>query len=106
MARQNSVPTLKHRDGMSSDDEEAESETIAYYEEREKIEEDSKQLFADVLEDYSSLKFVAKNLEEWRNKSYSSYKDAYVSHCLPRLLGPFVILELINWNPFQEVGNY
>lgn len=105
MARQNVISTLKHRDGMSSDDEEAESETITYYEERDKIEEESKQLFADVLEDYSSLKFVAKRFEEWFEKSCSSYKEAYVSHCLPRLLGPFVVFELINWNPFEEVGN-
>lgn len=55
----------------------------------------------DVLEEFSSVDFVLKHLFEWKNKYLESYVEAYVNVCLPKLLGPFVRLEILTLNPLE-----
>jgi len=55
----------------------------------------------DVIEEFSSVDLVLNHMLEWKNKYIESYVEAYVNVCLPRLVGPFVRLELIIWNPLE-----
>lgn len=55
----------------------------------------------DVLKEFASVDVVLKHMLEWKNKYLESYTEAYVNVCLPKLLGPFVRLELLTWNPLE-----
>lgn len=30
-----------------------------------------------------------------------SYEEAYIELCIPKLLAPFIRLEMLNWNPLK-----
>jgi len=55
----------------------------------------------DVLQDFASVDSVLKHMLEWKNKYKESYIEAYVNVCLPKLVGPFVRIEMITWNPLE-----
>lgn len=65
------------------------------------IKSDSELMMDDVLQDFASVDSVLKHMLEWKNKYKESYVEAYVNVCLPKLLGPFVRLEMITWNPLE-----
>lgn len=69
------------------------------------IKSDSDLLMDDVLEEFSSVDFVLKHMLEWKNKYMKSYEEAYVNLCIPKLVGPFVRLEMIVWNPLEVCIN-
>lgn len=58
-------------------------------------------IFDDVIQDFSSLDKIKARFEEWRFGFFDSYKEAYIHLCLPKLLSPFLRLEMLDWNPFQ-----
>lgn len=55
----------------------------------------------DVLQDFASVDNVLNHMYEWKNKYKESYLEAYVNVCLPKLVGPFVRIEMITWNPLE-----
>ncbi|XP_052809923.1 PAX3- and PAX7-binding protein 1-like [Mya arenaria] len=91
-----------HNEGLSSDDEENQSEISKYNQERDDILERAEQVFEDVVNDFSDTDCVRERFSAWRNQYGESYTEAYISLCLPKLVNPFVRLRLVSWNPFQE----
>lgn len=55
----------------------------------------------DVLEEFASVDLVLKHMLEWKKKYLESYIEAYVNVCLPKLVGPFVRIEMLTWNPLE-----
>ncbi|KAE9544711.1 hypothetical protein AGLY_000253 [Aphis glycines] len=92
----------KHADGMSSDEEVPETDASAFRNQLELIKSDSNMLLDDVLEEFSSVDLVLKHMLEWKNKYLESYIEAYVNVCLPKLVGPFVRIEMLTWNPLED----
>ena len=58
-------------------------------------------LFEDVVDDFCDTDSVREKFYDWKNKYGDTYKEAYIGLCLPKLVNPFVRLQLINWNPLQ-----
>lgn len=92
----------KHYEGMSSDDEIPDQDNITYKQNRDAIITDRDEIFSDVIDDYSNIKNILEHLENWRRFDYDSYTEAYASLCIPKIVGPFLRLELIFWNPLIE----
>lgn len=65
------------------------------------IKSDSNLLLDDVLEEFASVDLVLKHMLEWKNKYLESYIEAYVNVCLPKLVEPFVRIEMLVWNPLE-----
>ena len=58
-------------------------------------------VFGDVLDEFHKLSLVKDRYEQWKWGFSESYKQAYISLCLPKLFDPFVKLEMIDWNPLE-----
>lgn len=67
----------------------------------ESIHTGVERLFEDVVEDFSEIHSIRERFEDWRSLYNDTYKEAYIGLCLPKLVNPFVRLQLINWNPLQ-----
>ncbi|KAM9273843.1 LOW QUALITY PROTEIN: intron Large complex component GCFC2 [Cariama cristata] len=90
-----------HHEGMSSDDELTPTEVNEFR--RAKVDnvlEDSRKVFEDVHADFCDIRKIL--LKEWKEKFPDSYREAYISFCLPKLLNPLIRLQLINWNPLEQ----
>uniref|UniRef100_A0A2S2PWV7 GC-rich sequence DNA-binding factor 1 n=2 Tax=Sipha flava TaxID=143950 RepID=A0A2S2PWV7_9HEMI len=92
----------KHADGMSSDEEVPETDASAFRSQLEIIKSDSTLLLDDVLEEFASVDLVLKHMLEWKDKHLESYIEAYVNVCLPKLIGPYVRIEMLTWNPLED----
>jgi hypothetical protein len=44
---------------------------------------------------------VVAHFREWKYNFPTSYNQAYISLCLPKLLAPYVSLQLASWNPLS-----
>ncbi|XP_065565656.1 PAX3- and PAX7-binding protein 1-like isoform X2 [Artemia franciscana] len=91
-----------HCEGLSSDDELPESENVLFKAETERFRTEAGALFEDVTEEFSTVEGLKQNFENWRRTHLDSYRDAYVSMCLPKVFSPFVRLQLITWNPLED----
>ncbi|KAG7187898.1 hypothetical protein KM043_013866 [Ampulex compressa] len=97
------VPTLpKHIDGMSSDDEVTEQQNLAFKQMKDEIDNDSKEIFSDVMDDYCTVRGILSKLESWKEVDMDAYIETYVSLCIPKIISPIVRLQLITWNPIME----
>ncbi|KAK9498494.1 hypothetical protein O3M35_003118 [Rhynocoris fuscipes] len=96
---------ISHIDGMSSDEEITETEIITAKTQRDVIEQDAKHVFEDTLDEFATIRGILERFESWRRTDIDAYKEAYVSLCLPKLLGPILRLKLLFWNPFSQ-GNF
>ncbi|XP_045450877.1 PAX3- and PAX7-binding protein 1 [Melitaea cinxia] len=94
-----------HRDGDSSDDELPPALRHHCAQETEAIRSLSARLFADALSAWRSVRGVCARMARLRRRQPALYADAYVAHCLPRLLAPYVRHELILWNPLADEDN-
>lgn len=65
------------------------------------IESDAKLVFDDVVDEFCSVAGIMKRFENWRNTNMESYKEAYASLNLTKILGPILRLKLLMWNPLQ-----
>jgi len=65
----------------------------------ERIIHQSKNIFEDVVDNFSSINAVKLQFERWKDQCGDSYKNAYISLCLPKLFTMFTRIELIEWNP-------
>lgn len=65
------------------------------------IQSNVERLFEDVVEDFSEVHSIRERFEDWRSLYNDSYKEAYIGLCLPKLINPFVRLQLINWDPLE-----
>jgi hypothetical protein len=58
-------------------------------------------VFSDVVDEFCTIRDVASRFENWRSTDSVAYREAYVSLCLPKVLGPLVRLKTLMWNPLQ-----
>ena len=65
--------------------------------------EESKTIFEDVRADCCDIRKILLKFQERKEKFPNPYCDAYIGFCLPKLLNPWVRVQLINWSPL-EVG--
>ncbi|XP_071999793.1 intron Large complex component GCFC2 [Engystomops pustulosus] len=93
-----------HHEGMSSDDELPPDQEREYQQNQEDVLLLCKPIFDDVNEDFYQIKNVLAKFHEWRERFPETYYDAYISLCIPKLLGPLVRKQLINWNPLQDTA--
>ncbi|XP_053632244.1 PAX3- and PAX7-binding protein 1 [Cherax quadricarinatus] len=91
-----------HHDGMSTDDEESQSEIQLVQSELERIASEARKVFEDVEDDFSQLKRIMARFEEWRSKEGATYSDAYVSYNLPQIFSPYIRLQMLLWNPLMR----
>ncbi|XP_058825218.1 PAX3- and PAX7-binding protein 1 [Topomyia yanbarensis] len=97
--REKNETAESHRDGMSSDDEVADIETQQYRTTLKEIALEATQVFDDANEEYSEVGTILDKFQSWRENEMGAYKDAYVSLCLPKLVGPLIRLRHVLWNP-------
>nr|KAG5694080.1 hypothetical protein BaRGS_033699 [Batillaria attramentaria] len=93
---------VNHHDGLSSDDEESQADTTKFNAEKESITSAAAALFTDTLADFSEMEAVRQRFEDWKFTFQDTYREAYIALCIPKLVNPFVRLQLINWNPLEE----
>ncbi|XP_009956740.1 PREDICTED: GC-rich sequence DNA-binding factor 2, partial [Leptosomus discolor] len=91
-----------HHEGMSSDEELTPTEVNEFQKSKDNVLEDSRKVFEDVHADFCDIRKILLKFQEWKEKFPESYCDAYISFCLPKLLNPFIRVELINWNPLEN----
>ncbi|XP_032235369.2 PAX3- and PAX7-binding protein 1 isoform X2 [Nematostella vectensis] len=96
----NPAPSSYH-EGMSTDDEETETDSLIFRKEAEKVISDSRTIFEDVVDEFSCISAIRARFEEWKQLRGDSYRNAYIGLCLPKLFKPFVRLELLPWNPLE-----
>jgi len=87
---------------MSSDDEIADQQQEQSVVSTAQIESESVEAFDDVTEDFSKIELILMKFYAWRKTDMSSYQDAFVSLCLPKLLAPLVRHELVLWSPLLD----
>ncbi|XP_074989187.1 PAX3- and PAX7-binding protein 1 isoform X2 [Caretta caretta] len=100
-AREQTGKMADHFEGLSSDDEETSTDITNFNMERDRILKESTKVFEDVLESFYSIDCIKSQFEAWRSKYFSSYKDAYIGLCLPKLFNPLIRLQLLTWAPLE-----
>uniref|UniRef100_A0A914LPY2 GCF C-terminal domain-containing protein n=1 Tax=Meloidogyne incognita TaxID=6306 RepID=A0A914LPY2_MELIC len=91
-----------HFDGLSSDDEETQSQHVFYAETQSSVEQSANDLFFDTEEDFCQVQNIISRILKWLAIDEDSFEKAYVSLCLPKLLGPFIRLQMLNWRPLKN----
>ncbi|XP_055909009.1 PAX3- and PAX7-binding protein 1 isoform X2 [Eupeodes corollae] len=91
-----------HLDGMSSDDEVSDHVLKQKKLSIDQLQVEVDNLFADAGDDFCKPEFVLSKFNVWRKTDMDSYKDAFVSLCLPKVMAPFVRTETVIWNPLSE----
>lgn len=91
-----------HLDGMSSDDEIPDQEAMQYKKQVEELAEEAEYVFQDATDDFCDLALILRRFTEWKNRDLAAYKDAYVSVCLPKIVGPLIRLRMITWSPLDQ----
>ncbi|CAH8606317.1 unnamed protein product [Heterobilharzia americana] len=94
-----------HVDGTSTDDEEPQAVIVKRGADIDSLLVDANALFEDVVEEFCELPLILERFTEWRAKSPESYRQAYVSLCLPQLFSPLIRIQLIGWNPLINNSN-
>ena len=61
------------------------------------------QLFDDVVDDFSELECVRREFEKWKFTYRDTYQEAYIGLCLPKLMNPFIRLQLLKWSPLEVI---
>lgn len=91
-----------HVEGMSSDDEIPDQRELENRQQLEIILSDVSQIFADACKEFASLKSVLECFEEWLREDPETYEDSYVTLCIPKVISPYIRLELVGWNPLKN----
>ena len=61
----------------------------------------SKEVFSDVVDDFSKLSSIKEHFEGWKFNFSSSYKQVYISLSVPKVFAPYIHLQLLQWNPLD-----
>ncbi|KAE9554107.1 hypothetical protein FO519_002696 [Halicephalobus sp. NKZ332] len=93
-----------HNEGLSSDEDEPESQQYEYNRTIAESLEVAALVFHDAAEEFSDVGLIISKFADWILIDQKSFDDAYVSICLPKLLSPFIRLELLDWNPLRDVS--
>ncbi|CAJ0928705.1 unnamed protein product, partial [Mesorhabditis belari] len=92
--REGNLEGISHEEGLSTDDEETTSRLVADQEIHAEVIEGIKAIFVDASEDYSRIPRIMNRLIKWLVVDEKSFENAYVHLCIPKILSPFVCLEL------------
>uniref|UniRef100_A0A5S6QXA8 GCFC domain-containing protein n=1 Tax=Trichuris muris TaxID=70415 RepID=A0A5S6QXA8_TRIMR len=101
LKREKFTSVESHCDGMSSDDEDTSARVAEFSARRESWAKSVEEMFIDVADEYGKFGFVCQRFSEWYNKYPVFYREAFVTLCLPKLLSPFIRLEMIGWTPLE-----
>ncbi|XP_049531625.1 PAX3- and PAX7-binding protein 1 isoform X1 [Anopheles darlingi] len=102
--REKNETSDSHYDGMSSDDEIPDMEAARYRAALQSAELEARDIFSDAAEAYGEIEGILGKFEHWRDHDMPAYRDAYVSLCLPKIVGPLIRLQHITWNPLVPAG--
>lgn len=69
----------------------------------EQIEKDSRLVFEDALDEFSTVSGVLQRFDLWKRTDRDAYIEAYVHLCLAKALGPLIRLNILFWCPFIQV---
>jgi GC-rich sequence DNA-binding factor len=61
--------------------------------------ERARAIFEDTATEYCDVATIIRRFIDWFETDPKSFRDAYVVECIPKLIGPFVRIELYEWNP-------
>ncbi|XP_050303170.1 PAX3- and PAX7-binding protein 1 [Anthonomus grandis grandis] len=89
--------TVKHVEGLSSDEEMGVQDQLFFDKEQNDVEQD---IFKE--EEMFSISNILTRFDQWKTKDLSAYNEAYASLCLPKIIAPLIRLNLIFWNPLQS----
>ncbi|XP_055387632.1 PAX3- and PAX7-binding protein 1 isoform X2 [Condylostylus longicornis] len=100
--RERNEVSSTHLDGMSSDDEMHDQDISQYHTNLDQLSLEAGLIFNDVNEDFCQIENILSKFEIWRQTDIESYKDSFVSLCLPKIVGSIIRLKLTCWNPLDE----
>ncbi|ESO13113.1 hypothetical protein HELRODRAFT_93667 [Helobdella robusta] len=87
---------------MSTDDEQINSEVAKFNTEKERLTNDIKTAFDDVVDEFCNIPQIISKIERWKKEQNDSYVQAYIGLCLPRFLTPLIKVQLAVWNPLEQ----
>ncbi|VDO20439.1 unnamed protein product [Haemonchus placei] len=93
--REGTLAGVSHEEGLSSDDDEPTSQQLADQQAAAEIDTALNMVFVDALDDYSHLRKVLNRMVDWFAVDGTTFQDAYISLCIPKLASPYVRIELI-----------
>ncbi|KAK6728049.1 hypothetical protein RB195_005606 [Necator americanus] len=93
--REGTLSGISHEEGLSSDDDEPTSQQLADQEAAVEIDNALRMVFVDALDDYAHLRKVLDRMIDWFAVDGTTFQDAYVQLCIPKLASPYVRIQLI-----------
>ncbi|CAF0803393.1 unnamed protein product [Adineta ricciae] len=93
--------STSHYDGMSTDDEENQSDINTFSTQKQEILNEAEHVLDDVSDEFSKYRKIKTIFEQWKYQLNESYTDAYVEICLPKVFSPLIRKEMIDWRPFE-----
>uniref|UniRef100_A0A1L8DHS0 Putative transcriptional regulator binding to the gc-rich sequence n=1 Tax=Nyssomyia neivai TaxID=330878 RepID=A0A1L8DHS0_9DIPT len=91
-----------HLDGMSSDDEISDHDLAQFRAQLEQVTCEAEELFVDVADDFCQIPEILNKFHAWKQTDSAAYRDAYVSLCLPKILGQLIRLQMVTWSPLAD----
>lgn len=66
--------------------------------------ERAKNIFYDASDEFCQLDFIVDRFVGWLIADEKSFEDAFVFLCIPKLISPFIRLEMLDWNPLMVIN--
>jgi GC-rich sequence DNA-binding factor len=115
------IQLSSHFEGMSSDDEETTSQQVEYKEtlselanflsfisdnsigqpNLDSVLEQAKTVLIDTADEFCKVEHIVNHFADWCTADEKSFEDAYISLCIPKLISPFIRLDLLGWDPLR-----
>ncbi|VDO25665.1 unnamed protein product [Onchocerca flexuosa] len=99
--RENTLEGVSHEEGLSTDDEETNSEIVARQQSIDEIRAAANVVFVDTLDDFCRIDRILSRFVDWLAHDEESFTNAYIHLCIPKLISLFIRLELIDWVPLE-----
>ncbi|KAJ1350955.1 hypothetical protein KIN20_006886 [Parelaphostrongylus tenuis] len=93
--REGTLVGVSHEEGLSSDDDEPTSQQLADQQAAAEIDVALRMVFVDALDDYAHLRKVLDRMIDWFAVDSTTFQNAYISLCIPKLASPYVRIQLI-----------
>ncbi|TKR64152.1 hypothetical protein L596_024734 [Steinernema carpocapsae] len=99
LQRERAQSKIAHNEGLSSDDEETNSQLTLYKDTTESVVRQSGDVFIDVVDEFIDICRICDNFVKWLAVDEDSFSQAYISAYIPKLVSPILRHQLIDWNP-------
>ncbi|VDN01620.1 unnamed protein product [Thelazia callipaeda] len=100
--RENTLEGIAHEEGLSTDDEETQSEIVAREQSINEIRALANVVFVDALDDFCRIDQILSRFVDWLSCDEDNFTNAYIHLCIPKLISLFIRLELIDWEPLES----